>query len=49
MYIHEEKTGFMAVYYAPSQVFEDWKPVVEYSIGTFSIGAFSVANGSFDR
>ena len=45
LYIHEEETGFMAVYYAPSQVFEDWRPVVEYSIGAFSIGAFTVADG----
>ena len=45
LYLHEEQTGFMAVYYAPSQVFEDWKPVVDYSIGTFSIGTFSVAEG----
>ena len=43
VYIHEGKTGFMAVYYAPSEVFEEWRPVVNYSIGTFSIGAFSVA------
>ena len=45
LYLHEEQTGFMVVYYAPSQVFEDWRPVVDYSIGTFSIGAFSVAEG----
>lgn len=48
-YIHEGTTGFMAVFYAPSEVFEEWRPVVDYSIGTFSIGKFSVAAGMLEH
>lgn len=44
-YIHEKETGFMAVFYAPADVFDEWKPVVDYCIGSFSIGDFSVADG----
>ena len=47
-YIHEGETGYMAIFYAPSQVFDEWRPVVDYCIGTFSIGDFSVADGSSD-
>ena len=45
-YIHEGETGFMAIFYAPGQVFDEWRPVVDYCIGSFSIGDFSVADGS---
>ena len=48
-YIHEGTTGFMAVFYAPSEVFDEWRPVVDYSIGTFSIGKFSVAAGMLEH
>ncbi len=44
-YIHEGETGFMAIFYAPGEVFDEWKPVVDYCIGTFSIGDFSVVDG----
>ena len=44
-YIHEGETGFMAIFYAPADVFDEWKPVVDYCIGSFSIGDFSVADG----
>ena len=44
-YIHEEETGYMAIFYAPSEVFDEWRPVVDYCIGTFSVGGFSVADG----
>ena len=43
-YIHEGETGFMAIFYAPDKVFDEWRPVVDYCIGTFSIGDFSVAD-----
>ena len=43
-YIHEGETGFMAIFYAPGEVFDEWKPVVDYCIGSFSIGDFSVAD-----
>ena len=43
-YVHEGKTGFMAVFYAPGEVFDEWRPVVDYCIGTFSIGDFSLAD-----
>ena len=43
-YIHEKETGFMAVFYAPADVFDEWRPVVDYCIGSFSIGEFSVAD-----
>jgi|GEM_PF-1573221 hypothetical protein len=36
-YIHEGTTGFMAVFYSPAEVFEEWKPVVDYSVGTFAV------------
>ncbi len=44
-YIHEGETGFMAIFYAPGEVFDEWRPVVDYCIGTFSIGDFSVVDG----
>ena len=44
-YIHEGETGFMAIFYAPGEVFDEWRPVVDYCIGTFSIGDFSIAEG----
>jgi hypothetical protein len=44
-YIHEGETGFMAVFYAPADVFDEWRAVVDYCIGSFSIGDFSVADG----
>ena len=43
-YIHEGETGFMALFYAPGEVFDEWRPVVDYCIGTFSIGGFSIAD-----
>ena len=43
-YIHEGETGFMAIFYAPGEVFDEWRPVVDYCIGTFSIGNFSLAD-----
>ena len=43
-YIHEGETGFMAIFYAPAEVFDEWRPVVDYCIGTFSIGGFSIAD-----
>ena len=48
-YIHEGETGFMAIFYAPGEVFEEWRPVVDYCIGTFSIGEFSLADGMTDE
>lgn len=36
-YVHRGTTGVMAIFYAASDVFDDWRPVVEYCIGTFSI------------
>ena len=48
-YIHEGEMGFMAIFYAPGEVFDEWKPIVDYCIGTFSIGGFSVANGMSDE
>ncbi len=48
-YIHEGETGFMAIFYAPGEVFDEWRPVVDYCIGTFSIGDFSVADAISDE
>ena len=48
-YIHEGESGFMAIFYAPGEVFDEWRPVVDYCIDTFSIGNFSVADGMSDR
>lgn len=48
-YIHEGETGFMAIFYAPGEVFDEWTPVVDYCIGTFSVGDFSVADGMSDE
>ena len=48
-YIHEGETGFMAIFYAPGEVFDEWRPVVDYCIGTFSIGDFSVADAMSDE
>jgi len=48
-YIHEGETGFMAIFYAPGEVFDEWRPVVDYCIGTFSVGDFSVADGMTDQ
>ncbi len=36
-YIHEEATGFMAIFYAPTEVFAEWRRVVDYCISTFSV------------
>ena len=44
-YIHEGETGFMAVFYAPADVFDEWRAVVDYCIGSFAIGDFTVAGG----
>ena len=41
-YIHEGETGFMAIFYAPAEVFEEWIPVVDYCISTFSVGGIAV-------
>ena len=48
-YIHEGETGFMAIFYAPGEVFDEWRPVVDYCIGTFSIGGFSIADAMSDQ
>ena len=48
-YIHEGETGFMAIFYAPGEVFDEWRPVVDYCIGTFSVGDFSVADAMSDE
>ena len=48
-YIHEGEMGFMAIFYAPGEVFDEWRPIVDYCIGTFSIGGFSVADGMTDQ
>ena len=48
-YILEGETGFMAIFYAPGEVFDEWRPVVAYCIGTFSIGDFSIAEGMTDE
>ena len=48
-YIHEGETGFMAIFYAPGEVFDEWRPVVDYCIGTFSIGDFSLADTISDE
>lgn len=47
-YIHEGEKGYMAIFYAPSDVFDQWRPVVDYCMGSFSIGGFSVADGLSD-
>ncbi len=47
-YIHEGEKGYMAIFYAPSDVFDQWRPVVDYCMGSFSIGGFSVADGLTD-
>ena len=44
-YIHEDETGYMAIFYAPAEVFDKWRTVVDYCIGSFAIGDFSVADG----
>ena len=48
-YIHEGETGFMAIFYAPGEVFDEWRPVVDYCIGTFSIGGYSIADDLSDE
>ena len=48
-YVHEGETGYMAIFYAPGEVFDKWRPVVDYCIGAFSIGDFSVADAMADR
>ena len=48
-YIHEGETGYMAIFYAPGEVFDEWRPVVDYCIGTFSIRDFSVADAISDE
>lgn len=42
-YIHEGETGFMAIFYAPAEVFDEWRPVVDYCISTFSVAGVSIA------
>ena len=44
-YIQEGATGYMAIFYAPAEVFDKWRPVVDYCIDSFAIGDFSVADG----
>ena len=41
-YIHEGATGFMAIFYAPAEVFDEWRPVVDYCIGTFSVAGEAI-------
>lgn len=41
-YIHEGETGFMAIFYAPAEVYDEWRPVVDYCIGTFSVAGVSI-------
>ena len=41
-YIHEGTTGFMAIFYAPAEVFDEWQPVVDYCISTFSVGGETI-------
>ena len=41
-YIHEGATGFMAIFYAPAEVFDEWQPVVDYCISTFSVGGETI-------
>ena len=48
-YIHEGETGFMAIFYAPGEVFDEWRPVVDYCIGTFSIGGYSISDDLSDE
>ena len=48
-YIHEGEKGFMAIFYAPGEVFDEWRPVVDYCIGSFSVGDFSVADALTDE
>ncbi len=36
-YIHEGATGFMAIFYAPAEVFDEWRQVVDYCVSTFSV------------
>jgi hypothetical protein len=48
-YIHEGETGFMAIFYAPGEVFDEWRPVVDHCIGTFSIGGYSISDGMSDE
>ena len=48
-YIHEGETGFMAIFYAPGEVFDEWRSVVDYCIGTFSIGGYSISDGMSDE
>ena len=48
-YIHEGEKGFMAIFYAPGEVVDEWRPVVDYCIGTFSIGGFSIADTLSDE
>ena len=41
-YIHEDATGFMAIFYAPAEIFDEWRPVVDYCISTFSVGGEAI-------
>ena len=41
-YIHEGATGFMAIFYAPAEIFDEWRPVVDYCISTFSVGGEAI-------
>ena len=41
-YIHDGETGFLAIFYAPAEVFEEWRPVVDYCISTFSVAGVAI-------
>ena len=43
-YIHEGITGFIAIFYAPTEVFEQWRPVVDYCIGTFAVAGEKIGS-----
>ena len=43
-YIHEGTTGLMAVFYSPAEVFDEWKPLIDYSLGTFTVDAETVSD-----
>ena len=36
-YVDEGNIGFMAIFYAPADVYDEWKEVVDYSISTFTV------------
>ncbi len=41
-YIHEDSKGFMAIFYAPAEIFDEWRPVVDYCVSTFSVGGEAI-------